>query len=367
MTTIVSMHSIREQNDASSEQMLQSQALAAPAQESPAGQESRRLKLLRRIGLFTSDTKGAVIERATCGSDLIAAYRLVHDIFVEENYIKPQEGGLRVRPFECVPESGTCVARTGSRIVGVQTLAVDSDDFGLPSDISFRDVLDTLRGDGRLVCEATNEAIAKELRRSAVPTELMRCMFAYAVSIGCTELITTISPGHATFYEFVGFRQVSDVRSYTSKIDDPVVVVSANLAEAKRRYETGIANGDADCTFLNNFYFDQNPYTVRQAEWTEQANASFRDPQFLTELCHRTGFLRHATPSVLDAMRTRLGAALFAQVLHGAGEASAVGSRPSGDRPRGNVPMPARGGSWNRGRLRDVFTRLHRRFVGATL
>jgi hypothetical protein len=61
--------------------------------------ESRRMALLRRAGLFGTDTKGAVIRRAISVEDLAAAYRLVHDAFVEKGYIPPQPTGLPTYPI----------------------------------------------------------------------------------------------------------------------------------------------------------------------------------------------------------------------------------------------------------------------------
>jgi len=264
-----------------------SQAIPKPqwrGSDPSSGQESRRLRLLKRIGLFGTDTKGARIKRATQPQELIKAYELVHDTFVEQGYIHPQPGGLRVRAFEAMPGTATFMAAQELDVVGVQTLVVDSPGLGLPSDLAFRDAIDRLRAAGGLVCEATNEAVLKEYRRSAVPTELMRCMFAHALTIGCTDLVTTISPGHAAFYEFIGFRQVSEVRSYSDEIEDPTVVVAWDLREIRRRFEAAEAKGDSDQAFLKVFCFEGSPYWDELEAWDQQARQTFQLAGFIGKL-----------------------------------------------------------------------------------
>ena len=191
---------------------------------------SRRLALLRKAGLFGGDAGGAQAVRATSVEDLLTAYRLVHDAFVEKGYIHRQASGLRMRTFEALPTTATFVAKADGKVVGVQSLAMDDPQLGLPSDQAFQADLDALRGKGRVLCEATNEAVDPDWRRTSVPTELMRCCFAHALAKGCTDLITTVSPGHVRFYELLGFEQVSEVRSYSAKIEDPVAVVRFDLS-----------------------------------------------------------------------------------------------------------------------------------------
>ncbi len=248
-----------------------------PAKE----RESRRMALLRRAGLFGTDTKGAVIRRAVSDKDLAAAYALVHDAFVEKGYIERQPTGLRLRVTEALPHTATFIAEDGQRVVGVQSIAVDSDEFGLPSDGAFREEINALRIDGRRVCEATNQAVAVEYRKTAVPTELMRCMFAHALLIGCDELITTVSPGHARFFELLGFHQVSGVKSYSDTIEDPVVVMSVNVGDLIERATKADESQDDGTLFIRTRCLEDNPYRRQVKSWAEEAASLFADPAAL--------------------------------------------------------------------------------------
>ncbi|HUX15640.1 MAG TPA: hypothetical protein VMW52_04155, partial [Phycisphaerae bacterium] len=136
--------------------------------------------------LFHTVTQGAVIRRAVSSEDLAAAYRLVHDVFVERGYILPHPSGMRVRKgVEGSPVTATFIAMIDGRVVGAQSIVEDSGKIGLPADGAFRGEVDSIRGDGKKVCEAVNQAVAPDYRKTGVALELMRCMFAHALMIDC--------------------------------------------------------------------------------------------------------------------------------------------------------------------------------------
>lgn len=282
----------------------------------PREREGRRMALLRRAGLFGTDTKGAVVRRAVSAADLAAAYRLVHDAFVEKGYILPQPSGLRLRVTEALPQTATFIAEADGRVVGVQGIAVDSDELGLPSDAVFRSEIDALRIGGRRVCEATNQAVAVDYRKTAVPTEMMRCMFAHALSIGCDELITTVSPGHARFFGLLGFEQVSPVRSYSAELDDPVVVMRVNVGDLIERAAQAADDQDDAALFIRTRCLEDNPYRLRVNDWTAAAAETFADPVALRELFVTQGDLAaHCTTEELAAVSRQWGPVVFGQVF----------------------------------------------------
>ncbi len=293
--------------------------------DAESARASRRMALLRRAGLFGSDTRGAVIRRAVTDDDLIQGYRLVHDAFAEQGYIQPTATGLRMRPFEALPSMATFIAVADGKVVGVQGLAVDGPHLGLPSDDAFQDVLDELRVGRRRVCEATNQAIAPEYRKSAVPTELMRCMFAHGLAVGCDELITTVSPGHARFFNLLGFTQVSDVRSYSRKTDDPVVVMRVNVAELIARAEQANDDSDSATLFIKIRCLVSNPYRKQVKAWDAEARTLFDDQSALRRLfVEDSGLIPGCTRPEREAIRGAWGDATFAAVTGDVGQAVPV-------------------------------------------
>ena len=278
--------------------------------------DDRRMALLKRAGLFSNDTHGAKITRAASLEDLSEAYRLVHDVFVERGYIRPQANGYRIRVFEAMPETATFVAKCGSEMVGVTSVLVDSPDLGLPSDQVFGPEIDALRAQGRQVCEGTNWLVAESHRKSAVMSELMRSSFAHAMAEGCTDFIGSVSPGHARFYGLLGFETLAGPKNYSNEVEDPVVLVRLDLAGLSKRFEGVEASDNQVERFLKQYYVDENPYHRFVGGWKVLSDRLFADPISLGELfVHRSGLLSDCPAEVCRALRKRWSAAVFDAVV----------------------------------------------------
>lgn len=290
---------------------------ARPAWRSKGGgSEDRRMSLLQRAGLFSNDTQGAKVTRATTLEDLISAYRLVHDVFVQRGYIAACRSGLRVRVFEALPETATFVAKAEGQVVGVTSGIIDSPDLGLPSDKAFKAEINTLRAQGRKVCEGTNWLVAESHRHSAVMSELMRCLFAHAVAEKCTDFIGAVSPGHAKFYSLLGFEQMGEQKSYSAEIHDPVVLVRLDLTSLADRFKDVDHNSNQAERFLKNYYIDDNPYHRFVGGWEVVSRRFFQEPILLHELfVQRSSLLAGCSDRQQDAIATRWGREVFERTV----------------------------------------------------
>lgn len=273
----------------------------------------RKLRLLQRAGLFGDDTKGATIRRACTVEELRQAYRLVHDVFLETGFLRPQPSGLRLRIFETTSETATFIAEKDGAVVGVISVVGDSRDLGLPSDPPFRPELAARRAAGQRLCELTNQAVAEGYRKSAVPTELMRCAVAHALQAGYHEAIATVSPSHRGFYELLGFHSLGSERSYSDKLHDPVVALRLNFDELRAPAPelTGAAR------FIRGFATERNRYLAQVADWAKQARRQFLNAFLLEQLfVHERNFVAECTPEELEILRRRWGEEMF-QVVTG--------------------------------------------------
>ncbi|MFP4354960.1 MAG: N-acyl amino acid synthase FeeM domain-containing protein [Phycisphaerae bacterium] len=265
--------------------------------------KDRRMSLLKRAGLFSNDTQGARIFRAVTVEDLLGAYGLTHDVFVRQGYIHPDPTGVRLRAYEALPQTATFVAADGEDIVGVTSVVVDTPQLGLPTDHAFGAEVDSIRGPNRRICEGTNWLVCDSHRNSAVLTELMRCSFAHAVEAGCTDFLGTVSPGHAKFYELLGFEILGSQRSYSEEIYDPVVLVRLDLTGLDARFlyvEAGF--GDVE-SFLKHYYIEDNPYHRQVAAWQIQSDRLFADRTLLSVLFVReSDLLPRCSAEELDAI-----------------------------------------------------------------
>lgn len=277
---------------------------------------SRRMALLRKAGLFQDLPPEVTVTRATDVDTLREAYHLVHEIFIEQGYIRPFPGNLRIRPFEALPDTATFVARTNGRIVSVQSLIPDNRRLGVPSDRAFGPELEKLRAEGRRFCEAANEAVAGEYRKTAIPTELMRCCFAHAMSTGCSDVVTAVSPGHAKFYGFMGFETITPVRSFSEMLEDPVVVVRFNFDTVRGRVAQANTQDTEDEAVFVDYYHDGNPYMGRVGPWSVLAERLFKDSISLRMLFDdQSNLLSRCNLNELRAIGEAWGERTFVEVI----------------------------------------------------
>ncbi|MEO7413369.1 MAG: hypothetical protein ABIZ81_08420 [Opitutaceae bacterium] len=271
----------------------------------------RKLDLLQRTGLFGTDTRGASIERAYTADDLREAYRLVHQVYLGTGYLNPEPGGMRLRIYETTSETATFVAKKEGRVVGVLSVVGDSPDLGLPSDAAFRPELDKLRESGSKLCEVTNQAVAEGFRKSAVPTELMRCAIAHGVKAGYHVAIVSVSPSHHGFYDLMGFRRLGTERSYSEKLHDPVVALSMDINQWRR---APVGQTPAE-QFMHHFAAVANPFLSQVADWAKQAVRHFLNPELLEQLfVADRNFLSECSPAELSILQRRWGQELFGAV-----------------------------------------------------
>ncbi|HEX2852350.1 MAG TPA: hypothetical protein VHO24_03860 [Opitutaceae bacterium] len=272
---------------------------------------SRKLALLQRAGLFGEDTRGATIERAFTLEDLRKAYRLVHQVYLGTGYLNPEPSGVRLRIYETTSETATFIAKKDGEVVGVLSVVGDSADLGLPSNAAFKPELDALRATGARLCEVTNQAVAEEFRKSAVPTELMRCAIAHQMRSGYHFAVASVSPSHNGFYDLLGFRPVGSQRSYSQKLHDPVVALCLNI-DHYRRPADGLSPTQQ---VIHRLGTEGNPFMNKVTEWSRQAVKHFLNPELLEQLfVADRNFLGECTPGELTILQRRWGQELFSAV-----------------------------------------------------
>lgn len=276
-----------------------------------AGRAKRKLGFLKRAGLFGKNTLGATIKRACTAHQLCQAYRLVNDVFQETGYLKPEPSGLRLRIFETSSETATFIAEKAGVVVGVLSVVGDSPDLGLPSDAAFKPELDALRAKGRRLCEITNQAVAPAYRKSAVPTELMRCALAHELEAGYDDSVATVSPSHHGFYELLGFDPLGNERSYSAKLYDPVIALLMGLDQFRQQPE-GL---DGAARFLHHYATKGNKFISRVKGWGRQARRHFLNADLLEEIFVRErNFLGECTAEELQILQRRWGQEMFEAV-----------------------------------------------------
>ena len=236
----------------------------------------RIIRRMQSFGLFKKDTFGAMYNRATSCRDLEQAFRLVHDVYVEAGYIRPQPHGIRMRHFECAPNTATFTAKAPSHdTIGVMSVVMDSSDFGLPSDRIYKEEIDKIRRPGHSICEFSNQAILREFRKKGPSTELMRCACAYAYGMGVSDIVCSVSPNVVSFYQMMRFNRIGETKNYSAVLNDPVVLIHA--PDIQNRGVEAAESKDSAYQFFMRFFFQDNPYFSRFHAWEILNQRMFND------------------------------------------------------------------------------------------
>jgi hypothetical protein len=275
----------------------------------------RRVARIRRAGML-EQIPGLLIRQASSADELAQAYTLVHDVFVYQGYITPQPGGMRIRPFEALPEMITLTAQVGGRVVAVMSIVPDSRELGLPSDQAFGDELDKLRRGGRRIAEVTNLALDPTFRNSGVFFELSRACAAHSLNTELDDLFISISPGHGLFFETIlGFESCGGRRNYSADHEDPVEGLRLDL----RRFAQRVRRSDellGSEAFLHRWFIEENPHCDAVNWSTHLARQAFLDPQLLHDLfVSRTGYLLTCGDEILNVLQQRWGCDILSAVL----------------------------------------------------
>lgn len=278
----------------------------------------RRIALFKKSGVLGNTPDHILIQRATTLKQLKEAYELVHDIFVEQQYINPQRNNIRVRIFESLPETATYVAIVNQKIIGVMSLVPDSVDIGLPSESTFSREIGLLRSKNQTIGEITNLAIASEYRRSNIFAALTQALYAHALYCGMDHLFTAISASHAPFVECaLQFDRWGEERNYSHEIEDLVVGMRFDINNALDRGRT-VDTILGDQAFLFDFFRDGNPWIQRAPLEDALATKNFLTMKTLNKLFGGSdSILAKCTPQQLSGICRRWSPDLYAQVCFG--------------------------------------------------
>jgi hypothetical protein len=208
------------------------------------------------------------------------------------------------------------------------------------------------RDAGLKLVEVTNQAVDPEYRRTAVPTELMRCAFAHAMNEGADQGIAAVSPSHNAFYELLGFRQIGHERSYSDKINDPVVPVMIDLNKHRRPRN----RMNRVQKFMFNFMTGHNPYFGYVGAWAAAARELFLDHHLLSRLfVEERNFVDECSPEHLQTLHEHWGPDLFGKVK---GECFLPDTAESDAPPTADVAPLQTGSEPDAGNLEEFLERL---------
>jgi hypothetical protein len=168
--------------------------------------------------------------------ELLAAFRLTYDAYVQAGLAWPNPQRLRVTPYQLETGSEVFLATRDDEVLITVSLVSDGR-LGLPMESVYPQEVEMMRGTREKpfrVAEVSCLAMAETSRslRRPIPIlrEVFRLLLHYARHRAIDWLLIAVHPKHAAFYErVIGFRRMGTVRRYAAVLDRPAVALSLDL------------------------------------------------------------------------------------------------------------------------------------------
>lgn len=234
------------------------------------------------------DLAGVLVQPARSKEDYERAFGLAYESYQAARMVLPNPSGLWFTPFHALPDSRVVLASfpDATRMAATGTVVFDSVEFGLPSDWLYRERLNRLRRQGRFVVEFLSLVVRPGAEAGALLFHVFRLLYRYAVYKGATDLVVSVRPEEAAFYERVLlFRRLGPMRLYPRYHSLYVVLEHMDLEQLPRLYAQVFGNLPKE---KNLYYFlvkDPFPFDLSEME---RARLSRRD--FVYFFMERTNF-----------------------------------------------------------------------------
>ena len=163
--------------------------------------------------------------------ELYGAFRLVHEAYVRSGITRPNPYRMRVTPHHLLPTTEVFVALGGGEVLCTMTLVRDGL-MGLPMEAIYEEEVERRRQQGILLGEVCSLADQKHALEASFPVvfRLMTLLAQTAKRRGVDELMITVHPHHAGFYErFAAFRPIGEEKIYPTVCDKPAVALAVDL------------------------------------------------------------------------------------------------------------------------------------------
>ncbi len=139
-------------------------------------------------------------------------------------------------PLDGEPNRVTLLATDNDAdIIGTISVGIDSP-LGLYADATYPDVLDTLRSQGRKLCEFNRLAMDPRVKNKRVLATLFHVSYMYPYGLfGCTDGLLEVNPRHARFYQLMlGFEIIGEERM-CPRVNAPSVLLHIDFDILHRR------------------------------------------------------------------------------------------------------------------------------------
>jgi len=175
------------------------------------------------------------------GDELDKCLKLVHDVYVDSGYIKPDKSGKRILDYHFSEGSSIFAAiddKSGD-IIYTASVFADSEN-GLPIDIAFEKEVDFLRNSGRKVVEIGCLASNPKYRfgNQFIPMLMNKTLFDYIYNVmSVNDIVITTHPKYSIVYEdILLFEKIGYIKTFSYVKGNPAVAYRCDINLSFQKY-----------------------------------------------------------------------------------------------------------------------------------
>lgn len=186
---------------------------------------------LKRFDL--EDLEKPAIKFAETKEELEQAFALVYQVYWEKKYItEPKEHKLYFSIYSLLPETVHIIAKKYLTVISTLTEIFDTEEFGLPMDIIFKDELDSLRNQNRKIVELSALATPREYRWKNIFLYQVQVMFWYSLYKGVDDICIAINPRHVRYYmNLFPFEKLGEEKMYP-RVNAPAIALRGKVEDS---------------------------------------------------------------------------------------------------------------------------------------
>lgn len=221
--------------------------------------EKRRSVRIRRSKLL-KNTENIEYKIAISTEELEQAFELVTKQYISAG-LHNENDELRLTKFHLLPNCKVFIAIQkqpdySEKVIGTFTMVEDSS-MGLPMDEIYHEHLQRLRICNLKLAEVIGLAVAPE--QSAIQSNIVMYLFKICLQFArftqVHDLLCTVKPKHATFYEsLLLFKKIGDLVPYSYAKNQLVQGYQLNLHQANKDFEKVYSGMEFDAD-LHRFFF----------------------------------------------------------------------------------------------------------------
>ncbi|HYF50392.1 MAG TPA: hypothetical protein VEJ63_13365 [Planctomycetota bacterium] len=210
------------------------------------------------------------------------AYALAWRVYHRAGYVQGEADGLCVSAYDAFTGTVTLLAQDSSgRDVGTISIVFDSS-LGLPCNEIYREEVDLIRAEGRMLVEFTRLAIEDDVPNART---LMMYMFSMAYIFGrhvgrCSDILIEVNPRHVEYYKrLLRFETVGPERPCPRVKGAPAVLLKMDCAGMDLAQQSNMGGRDAQGRRLHPY-----PFSVAEQHKAADFLSRHHRPMTLTEM-----------------------------------------------------------------------------------